>query len=101
MGFVKLAGWIAFSVAVLIACVNFYLSFLRYPLNRLFRRPYKWVSGIPVIGTLCLILSSALLLGSLPPRWAIIVVILADTGGLPWFAVIMLWAIFFRRKKSN
>jgi hypothetical protein len=80
--------WIAFALGGLLCLMNFYLTFLRYPLHRLrgfSKESYQWVSGAPVIGSLLVALS---LLGRhgqegiLAPA---LVLMAIDTGGLHWF----------------
>ena len=89
--------WIMTALLVvggLLCCLNFYLSFLRYPVHRFMGKKkdeYRWISGIPVFGSLFVAIS---LLGiwQLPLfRAAAIGLILIDTGGLHWFAGTMLW----------
>ncbi len=81
-------SWLAFSLGGLVCLTNFYLSFLRYPLHRLRglpRESYRWVSGIPLFGSLFVGLS-LLVLHSLPGILpAAIVLIAIDTGGIHWF----------------
>jgi hypothetical protein len=45
------------ALGTLITCVNFYCSFLRYPIYRWqggTRANFRWVSGIPLFGSLFL-----------------------------------------------
>ena len=76
-----------------ICTLNFYLSWIRYPLFRISgeRTDYRHISGLPILG-------SVLVVGSLvifqTPHWAIIAgAILAalDSGGIHWFIGIMVW----------
>jgi hypothetical protein len=84
-------GWTLFTLAMALAALNFYLSFVRKPLARLLRREYRHVSGIPGVGTFLLILAALFLFQSEVFWWGAAVVAVADTGGLPWFAGVMLW----------
>jgi hypothetical protein len=78
----------------LLCCLNFYLSFLRYPVHRMMGRKkedYRGASGIPVFGSLLVAIS---LLSFWQSPWLLttaIGLILIDTGGLHWFAGTMLW----------
>jgi hypothetical protein len=91
-------GWIALSLGALIAAVNIYLSFLRYPLYKLLGWEYRYESGIPAIGSLCTIVGVVLLWT--PAAWLIALLnALFDTAGLPWFAGVMCWAYLFRRER--
>jgi hypothetical protein len=78
----------------LLCCLNFYLSFLKYPVHRMLggkKEDYRWDSGIPVFGSLFVALS---LFWFWQPPWLLtlaIVLILVDTGGLHWFAGTLLY----------
>jgi hypothetical protein len=87
-------GWGLLSLAALIAAFNFYLSFLRGLIYRLMGWEYRWVSGIPVIGSICLAL--ALLCISLSPAVWLCASLIAvfDTAGIPWFILVMFLAAF-------
>jgi hypothetical protein len=88
----KIAGILFLSLAGLIAGTNFFLSFLRYPLLRLLGHPrseYRHVSGLPAIGTFFQVAGVACL-WDVPWAWAAAAgLALLDTGGLPWFVVVM------------
>src|SRR5579862_3719152 len=89
-----------FAIGGSVSCMNFYLSFLRYPLRRLSGREYKWVSGVPLVGSLLLVIAAAMLHNSFLLFWGGIAVALLDTGGLHWFLGVMLWMHLFRRDKK-
>ena len=78
-----------FMVGGFFCLLNFYLSFLRYPLHKLkggSGDSYRWVSGIPLIGSL-LVAASLLVLNE--TKWVLVsglVLIAMDTGGIHWFA---------------
>jgi len=83
-----------FWLGALICVLNFYLSFLRYPIF-LWRggrkSEYKWTSGAPYIGSLFVLVGMSSLHET---RWILIaglVLILIDTGGLHWFLGSMLY----------
>ena len=89
--------WIMTALLVLgglLCCINFYLSALRYPVHRMMggkKEEYRWVSGIPVFGSLFVGIS---LFKLWKPPWLLalgVVLILIDTGGLHWFAGTMFY----------
>ncbi len=87
-----------------LCCLNFYLSFLRSPLHRLrgrSRENYQWVSGIPVFGSLFTAVALFGLNEITWARWLAIVLILIDSGGLHYFALIMLWAYLGRDRQDT
>lgn len=86
-----LAGWVLFALAAGVGGLNFYLSFLRVPLLRWLGRECSWVSGYPLFGNLLLAGAVPFLYHSPFFWWGAGVVALLDTGGLPWFVVILLW----------
>ncbi|MDA8746529.1 hypothetical protein N9N28_18040 [Rubripirellula amarantea] len=74
--------------ALLIAVTNFHLSFLRPWLHK--RRQgtmdnYKFVSGIPMVGTILVVLGLALGFGAVIPTCLAAAATLLDTAGSPWF----------------
>ena len=73
------------SMALVIGATNFWLSFVRPPLHRR-RSPgiYKHVSGLPLVGTLLILLAALAGFGSLPVAALGLVVLTIDTGGSPW-----------------
>lgn len=83
----------AFLFGAGICVLNFYLSFVRYPLFlRRGGKPelYRPVSGFPLVGSAVLI--AMLLLVSLPPwlngiAWAMLFM---DTGGPLWLVIALL-----------
>jgi len=76
-----------------ISVTNFALSFVRIPLLRargVPRERIRFVSGFPVLGSA--LVAAALVLGleSRAARVAAWILILIDTGGLHWFAAVLL-----------
>jgi hypothetical protein len=72
----------------LFAVVNAHLSFLRPWLYR--RRHgslsgFRFVSGVPLFGTLCVCASNAIGFGEVITAALGLVTLALDTGGLPWF----------------
>jgi hypothetical protein len=100
MDTLAILGYTLFALGAFVSCLNFYLSVLCYPLCKLWGREYKWVSGIPLIGSLLLVVSMALLHESPAVFWGGIIIALLDTGGLHWFIGIMLWMAIFRRDQK-
>ena len=92
-------AYVLFALGTFLCCLNFYLSFLRYPLCKLLGREYKWVSGIPVFGSLLVVIAVPVLHESPVLFWSGITIALLDTGGLHWFAGTMLWMYLFHRDK--
>ena len=96
-------SWTAFALGGLLCLTNFYLSFLRYPLHRLrglSRESYRWVSGIPLFGSL-LVGLSLLVLHSLPGIFpAACVLIAIDTGGIHWFVATMVYHSAYDKKRG-
>lgn len=85
-----------------ISCLNFYLSFIRYPLHRWRGKPrseFRWISGFPLVGSLGLVIGLVLMRfsrGVLPtPLLAVALVIaVLDTGGIHWFVATQVWDRF-------
>jgi hypothetical protein len=72
----------------LICCLNFYLSFLRYPIHRVSggeKDNYKWYSGLPVIGSLFVAISLLTYWQTTSIFIVAIILIAIDTGGIHWF----------------
>ena len=95
--------WILFGLGALLCAINFYLSFLRYPLHRLrglSKESYHWVSGFPLFGSLFVALS---LLGLHDIAWMIpaaVFFMLIDTGGIHWFVGTMIYQFVHEKKRS-
>jgi hypothetical protein len=89
-------GWILFGLGGLVCGLNFYLSFLRWLLfvargGR--REDYRHVSGFPGIGSTTLAIAWFIWLRRLDSGaldLAAALLFLIDTGGLHWFASVML-----------
>ena len=86
-------GSILFGLGALVTALNVYRSFLRYPIHRArggARETYRWISGIPLFGSLLLWVS----IGLLPThglKWLADLLSIFDTGGVHWFMGTMLW----------
>ena len=74
--------------AAFVAVLNFYLSFVRGLLLRLRHGSldrYRHVSGIPLIGSLLVLIAGIIGFGAVGTVLSCIVAVALDTGGLPWF----------------
>jgi hypothetical protein len=85
-----------FFAGVGVSLLNFYLSFLRIPILRLRGREGGWVSGLPVVGSGLLAWFAIWHLHSPGWFWAGVAFAAIDTGGLHWFAAVLLWYGFIR-----
>ncbi len=85
-----LLGAILWGGAAWIAITNFNLSFVRPLYFRWYGKKCKFISGFPGIGTISLIFSGRLLPINRDLGYATLLIVLLDTGGLPWFAAILL-----------
>jgi len=86
-----------------ICCLNFFLSFLRYPIHRMRgakKENYKWVSGFPLIGSLFVALSLIQYWHTTGILVAALFLIAIDTGGIPWFLGTMLYRALVKMKAS-
>jgi hypothetical protein len=100
----EIAGVALCLPGVAISCLNFYLSFLRYPLLRcLGKAPadIPWVSGIPLCGSLLLWIGAAFFAGKPVVLGTVLAISLLDTGGLHWFAAMMLCQSLFRGNQDS
>ena len=74
----------------LIGLLNAYLSFARPQLYFWRHRSmdgYRFVSGVPAIGTLFVTMSGVWGFGELPTAAIGLIALALDTGGLPWFLI--------------
>ncbi len=81
----------------ILCCVNFYHSVLRYPIHRIrggARDDYRWVSGIPLFGSLLVAVSLVEFWREPWLLWVAVALIVIDTGGLHWFAGTMVYQYF-------
>ncbi|MEE9392374.1 MAG: hypothetical protein V3W41_07700 [Planctomycetota bacterium] len=100
-------GWILLTIGGLFCSFNAYLSWLRYPLFRLLggaRDDYRWSSGIPVLGSLLVVLDWV---GWLRHEYSValdvlaIVLLAIDSGGIHWFLLVMVLDRFWGQNRSN
>lgn len=86
-------GYAALSTAVvglLFGVLNSYLSFVRpwrYRRRHGSMNGYRFVSGLPLFGTLSVVLAGLLGFGELPTAVVGLLALALDTGGSPWFLV--------------
>ncbi|AKV03117.1 hypothetical protein AKJ09_09780 [Labilithrix luteola] len=81
-------GFVIVVSGAVIACLNFYLSIVRYRLQareRVSRADFRHVSGFPVIGTIIIVVGALLGFGCAACAVLGLVAIALDTGGAPWF----------------
>jgi hypothetical protein len=99
----RVIAYILFCLGGLISVMNFYLSFLRYPLFRLMhgtRKEYKWDSGCPMFGSAFVALS---LIGLHGVTWLLVLgiaLIAIDTGGFHWFLGIQFYYEVLKRGRA-
>jgi hypothetical protein len=96
---VEILGYVLFALGAIVSCLNFYLSVVRYPLYKLLGLEYRWVSGLPLFGSLLLIVAVVILQESPFLFWSGLVIAIIDTGGLHWFAAVMLWFYVVRQRR--
>ena len=98
-----LLSWAAFIVGGWLCVLNFYLSFVRYPVHRLrglAKESYRWVSGIPLFGSAFVALSLLHLHSFSMILITGIVLIAIDTGGIHWFAGTMIYHALHGKKSG-
>lgn len=89
-GQLRAAGLVAELLAILVAGLNFYLSFVRGLLYRRKRgslEGYRHVSGLPMVGTLLVVIGTLLGFGSMAVTVLGLAAFAADTGGTVWFVI--------------
>jgi membrane-associated phospholipid phosphatase len=80
-----------FSAGVFVSVLNFYLSFVRPLICHLRRQEYRFISGLPAVGSLLLVASFFCFPSGHYVGWAALVIALFDTGGIHWFCGTMLY----------
>jgi hypothetical protein len=86
----KAAGLVLVAAAALVAGLNLYLAYLRpwrYRRRYGSRTGYRFVSGLPLLGTLLTVGGCLVAFGSAPVGLIGVLAALADPDGLPWFPV--------------
>jgi hypothetical protein len=100
-------GWTLLLLGGFTCLVNFYLSFIRYPLFRAFggeQRDWRWKSGFPLVGSL--LVGIAWIgwlrgLGSSTVDVFALVLVALDTGGLHWFILSTAYDAVFGSKDNR
>jgi len=88
-----IVGYGIFVLGAIVSVVNYYISYLRYPVHRMLgnsKDSYKHVSGVPLFGGLVLI-GAWLLPQNFWLSLATALLMLLDTGSISWF-VVMAWS---------
>jgi len=75
---------------------NLYLTFVRMPLARWRGQQARWVSGVPLVGSLVLGWFAAWHWCEPGRFWVSVSVAALDTGGLPWLLGTVLWCEVIR-----
>jgi hypothetical protein len=93
---VKIVAFSFFGAGAFLCALNFYLSFLRYPLYCVRGRKgeYRYVSGAPLFGSFLVVVFLIRPEMLQLPRWARfagLALAALDTGGLHWFIGTMAW----------
>ena len=88
---------ILITLGVTLGCVNFYLSWIAAPLFRFRhgRYPDRIPSGVPLVGTILLLIVA---LGEWQPWiwWLVVIFQIIDTGSAAWLVGVMLLAFVKR-----
>ena len=98
--------WLLLACGGCVRVLNAYLSWLRYLLYRLrggIPEEYRWVSGVPLIGSLFVILFWASRFGNQESvaidvlAWSLVAI---DSGGIHWFLISIAYHALSRRGKA-
>jgi hypothetical protein len=92
------------ALGTVVASINFYTSFVRYPLHRWrggSRADFRWISGFPLVGSLFLWLAVLCLTSQPTLMWTAIIIFLFDTGGPHWFAIMMIYMLLKPRRTDG
>lgn len=79
--------YILLAFGCFLSLVNFYLTFLRYPVHRLRCRSaedYQWMSGYPVFGSLVVLMCLPFVYQEPLIFWIAVGCAALDTDGLHW-----------------
>lgn len=74
--------------------MNFYWSFLRYPMHRMrggTEENYRWISAAPLVGSFLIVLTLPFLDTPAWLWWLGVSCAVADTGGTHWLIAAMAW----------
>src|SRR5271156_372131 len=95
-----IVGALCFGLAALVACTNFFLSFIRPFYFWLKKKKCPFDSGLPAIGNIFLIVAALLLPKNFYLGCFALLIVCLDTGGIPWFIAAMVYQWFHRSKAS-
>jgi hypothetical protein len=90
----QIVAYTFFALGAIFCTINFYLSFVRYPLCKLCGYEFKYVSGFPLFGSLLLIFPVWYFADSPILFWSGITFALLDTGGIHWLIGVMIWRLY-------
>ncbi|WP_144394618.1 hypothetical protein [Pleionea sediminis] len=84
-------------IAGVLLCINnIYASWLRFPIHKyLKKRPdeeFVFVSGIPLFGSLFVVIALLLSSVNVYVYWFSVLLALLDTGGIHWYLVTVLYS---------
>jgi hypothetical protein len=97
----RVAAYVTLLLGASLSLLNFYLSFVRVPLLRGCGWSPRWVSGIPLLGSMLLVLSAVLMWRE---RWAAVTALtlaVLDTGGIHSFFGVLLWDLIATRNRDS
>ena len=100
-GLVWLA-WAVFALGGYLCVLNFrlFVDWLIYRFRKPPKEPRKNISAIPILGSLLVVLMLKPL-GSIPAAMVIgIVLIIIDTGGIPWMIVGIVYQLYLGLRKA-
>jgi len=101
---VDVLAWLMFVLGGFICVLNFYTSFVRYPVHRLLghsKESFQWLSGAALPGSLLVAISLPAFHST---TWILVtgfILILIDTGGIHWFAGTMLYQAYAARRNKR
>lgn len=91
-------GYAIYCLCAFIAVANFYFALLEGYLYRFMGWPYRWNSGVPILGNVFLVLAILVLAPRGLFNWPLgLALFLLDVKGLPWFGATMLWYYLFKK----
>jgi hypothetical protein len=89
---VQIVGWVALAIGVLFGVLNGYLSYGRWYLHKMKggdANSFKFVSGLPGIGTAAIAVGSVLTPVSVVAGITALFTLVVDAGGAPWLVYSM------------
>jgi hypothetical protein len=97
----RVVAYVALVLGASLSLLNFYVSVVRVPLLRACGWSPRWVSGIPLFGSMLLVLSAVLFWRE---RWAAVTALtlaVLDTGGIHWFFGALTWDLITARNRDR